>query len=130
MRHHDDQLVCRDLLQDLHDLHRGLRIQRARRLVGQQDIGIIDQGARDGHALHLSAGKLVGLFVDLIAESDLFQRLRCAASALGFAHARDRQRQLHVGEHALMRDQIVGLKDKTNRMIAIGVPIGVGVVLR
>ena len=42
-------------------------IQSARRLVAQKDFRVIDQSSCNGHSLHLSAGHLVGLFVQLIA---------------------------------------------------------------
>ena len=129
VRDHDDQLVPGDLLQDLHDLHRGLRVQRAGRLVGQKDIGVVDEGARDRHALHLPAGELIGLFVQLVAQAYFFKRLGCAASALALAHAGNRQRQFDVGQNALVRDQIVSLKNEADRVIAIRVPIGVRVIL-
>ena len=52
---HDHETVFGDVLQQLHDLNAGLTVQCAGRLVGQQDVGVVDEGAGDGHALHLSA---------------------------------------------------------------------------
>ena len=43
-----------------HDLGAGLRVEVARRLVGQQDRRIVDERARDRHALPLTARQLVG----------------------------------------------------------------------
>ena len=42
-------------------------------IVGQKNIGVVHQRTCDGNALHLTARHLVGLFVDLIAKSDLLQ---------------------------------------------------------
>ena len=92
VRDHDNELFVRDLLQKLHDLHRRFTVQRAGRLVGQQNLRIVDQRPRNRHALHLSAGHLVGLFMQLVTQTDLFQRLHGALSPLGLAHARKRQR--------------------------------------
>ena len=50
----------------------------------------------DGHALHLPAGHLVGLFVQLIAQPHALERLNGAGAALGLAHAGERERQLHI----------------------------------
>ncbi len=44
---------------DLHDLGRGLRVEIAGRLVGEQDRGLVDQRARDRDALLLAARELV-----------------------------------------------------------------------
>ena len=130
MRDHDNELFVRDLLQKLHDLHRRFTVQRAGRLIGQQNLRIVDQRPRNRHALHLSAGHLVGLFVQLVAQTDLFQRLHGALSPLGLAHARKRQRKLHVLQNRLVRDQVIALKDETDGMVAVGIPIPRGKVLR
>ena len=37
--------------------------------------------------------------------------------------ARQSQRQLHIGQHTLVGDQIVALEHEAHRMIAVGVPI-------
>ena len=125
VRDHDDQPIARDLLQDLHDLHARFRIQRAGRLVRQQNLRIVDQRARDRHALHLAAGHLVRLFGQLIAEADAFERLFRAFAAFGFRYAGQRERQLHVGQRVLVRDQVVVLKHEPHGMVAVAVPIGV-----
>ena len=125
VRDHDDEFVLRDLFEDLHDLHAGHGVKRARRFVGKQDIGIVDQRPRDGHALHLPARHLVGLFADLIAQPHLLQGGDGAGAALLAGNARKRQRQFDVGEHRLVRDEVVTLKHETHRMVAVGVPVGV-----
>ena len=55
VRDHDDQLILGDLLEDLHDLHAGGRVQRTGGLVGKENIGVVDDGAGNGHTLHLTA---------------------------------------------------------------------------
>ena len=125
VRDHDDELVLRDLLQDLHDLHGGLGIECARRLVRQQDIGIVDQRAGNGDALHLAAGHLARLFVELISEPDLLQRLDGASAPFGRSDAREGQRKLDVGQDVLMRDQVVGLENEADGVVAVGVPVRV-----
>ncbi len=128
MRDHDDELVFGDLLEDLHDLHGGLGVQRAGGLVGKEDVRVVDQGAGNGHALHLAAGHLIGLLVELIGEADLLQRLRGAAAALRGGDARECQRELDVGEHALVRDEVIGLEDEADGVVAVGVPVAVAEV--
>ena len=72
---HDHEAVLGHVLEQVHDLHGRVRIERAGRLVGQDDVRVVDQCAGDRHALHLAAGQLVWLLVDVFAESDLLQRL-------------------------------------------------------
>ena len=55
MGDHHDQPVGGDLLQEVHDLDTGVAVQGAGRLVCEQDIGVVDQRAGDGDALHLTA---------------------------------------------------------------------------
>ena len=126
---HDDELVLGYLLEDLHDLHGGVGVQGAGRLVGQKDIRVVHQGAGDGHALHLAAGHLVGLFVQLIPQAHLFQGLFGSRLPLRRGYAREGQGQLHVGEHGLVRDQVIGLKNEADGVVAVGIPVAVRKIL-
>ena len=47
-----------ELLQQRHDLEAGARVERAGRLVGEDQQRVVDQRARDRHALLLAAGEL------------------------------------------------------------------------
>ena len=55
-----DRPLTRDLLQDLHDLDRRLRIEGGGGLIGQNDIGLLHDGTRDADALTLSARQGIG----------------------------------------------------------------------
>ena len=66
----------------------------------------------------------------LIAESHLLQRVLCAFSALALRHTGDRQRQLHVGQHRLVRDEVVALEHEADRVVAVGVPVPIPVFFR
>ena len=65
----------------------------------------------------------------MIAKSHLGQGGLRSFHSLLLGHARQGQRQLHVGEHRLVGDQVVALKHEADRMIAVGVPISVSVFL-
>ena len=62
MGHQDDRgtLFGGGLGQQLHDVLAGEAVERARRLVGEDDRRLDDEGARDRHALGLTAGHLAG----------------------------------------------------------------------
>ena len=57
-----------------HDLDAGARVERAGRLVRQDELRIVDQRARDGHALLLSAGELARLVIDAVRQAHRVQR--------------------------------------------------------
>ena len=125
MRNHDDQAVVGDLGEQVHDLHTGLRVERARGLVGQQDLGIVDKRTGDGDALHLTAGKLAGLFAHVLGKPHAAERLDGALTALGAGHAGKREGQLDVFQNGLMWDKIVGLEHEADAVVAVRVPIAV-----
>ena len=83
MRYHDDQPVGGYLLEYAHDLGAGLCIESARRLVGEDDVRVVDESARYGHTLHLAAGHFCRLLVYLIAESYLLKGCYGAGPSLG-----------------------------------------------
>ena len=63
VRHHDDghTVVLVQLLQQLHHLHRSLRVQCARRLIGQNNLWMGDECSGYCHALFLSSRQFVGV---------------------------------------------------------------------
>ena len=124
---HDYEAVFCHILQQLHDLDARLAVQCAGGLVGQQDVGIVDEGAGDGHALHLAARHLGGALVELVPQAHLPQRLGGTAAALSARHARDGQGQFDVGEDGLVGDEIIALEHEADGVVAVGVPVPVGV---
>ena len=61
--HHNNglMLVAVELLQHYQHHQPGLRLEGARRLVGKDDLGVGNEGARDGHTLLLSTRHLIGI---------------------------------------------------------------------
>ena len=125
---HNYQALAGHLLQQVHHLHRRGGIQRAGGLVGQHNFGVIDQRTRNGHALHLPTRQLGGPLVRVLRQTHSFQGGHGAASSLPTRNPRKRKCQLHIGHHALVRDQVVALKHETHARIAVGVPVAVFVV--
>ena len=71
VRDHDDGFArLIQLGEQGHDFVAGARIEVARRLVGQNDVRIVDQGAGNGHALLLAAGQLRRPMAEPIAQAD------------------------------------------------------------
>ena len=98
----------------VHDLVRRPRVEVSGRLVGEKDGRRIDQRARNGDALLLSAGKLSRCVVLALRQSDDTQRFACALGTLRAGRRRRRidQRQFDILDGAGPSKQIVALKDK------------------
>ena len=128
--HHDHQPVPGHLPQDLHDLDAGLTVQGAGGFVRQEHLRIVNQGPGDRHALHLAAAELVGFLFHLVREADLLQGFRRPAPAFLPADAGQGQRQLHVGQHRLVRDQVIALEHKAHGVVPVGVPFPFRELLR
>ena len=82
----DADLVLQADQLELHLLAQ-LLVERRERLVEQQDLGPLDQGAGQRDALALAAGQLVGLALLEAVEPDHGQRLLDPRADLGARHA-------------------------------------------
>ena len=60
---------------EIHDLPAALLVQRARGLIDQQRLGLMDEGARDRDPLALPAGQLRGPLARVLGEPDGLQQL-------------------------------------------------------
>ena len=116
MRDHDDGVAVLfvdvfDQLQDL--LGRGI-VQRAGRLVAEEDVRILHDGAADGHALLLAAGELVGQLVPVLVEPERVQQL---------VNIQRRVREIGADLDVLLDvqvgDQVIELKDVAQVLAAV-----------
>ena len=73
------------------------------RLVGEQDVGVHGERARDRDALHLAAGELRRLVVHPVAEADLGRAAPRPAPCASSRHAAEEQRHLDVLERRDLR---------------------------
>jgi hypothetical protein len=95
----------------VHDLPSHLAVEGGGGLVGKDDVGLPGQGARDGHALALAPGELLGIVLGPVAETDFGQRLRGAGGGVASRQPLAVQRELHVPQRAQRPQQVVGLED-------------------
>ena len=65
-----------DLLQDADDVIGVRRVEIAGRLVGDDDVRMVDDGPGDGHALFLAAGELVREIPHLVGQIDELEDMR------------------------------------------------------
>ena len=84
VRDHDDRHVelALQVLHQVEDLRLRRHVERGRRLVGDQDLGVVDQRHRDHHALPHAARELVRVVVDaLVGARDLRRARGCRSRA-------------------------------------------------
>ena len=68
------------------------------------------------------------MLVQLVAQTHFLQRLGGPAAALGTRYAGNGQCQLHVGQHGLVGNEVVALEHEADGVVAVGVPVAVGVL--
>ena len=112
MRHHDDgaSLAVQFAQQAQDDLFVD-RVQIAGGLVGQNDLGIVDQGARDADPLLLPAGKVGRQMPGAVLQAHMGQgrqRLPLVGHAVKVLGQHD------VFERGEVRDQVELLEDETD----------------
>lgn len=100
------------------DVAAGLLIEVAGGLVGQNQRGRIHQRAGDGDALPLAAGELARAVLRAVGEADALERLEGALAALVGVHARVEKRQLDVLPDRRARQEVEGLEDEAELLIA------------
>src|SRR5699024_1733002 len=81
-----------DTLDDVEDVLGRLRVERARRLVSEEDRRVRREGARDADALLLPARELRRVGARLVGEADEVEELGDARVALRAGPARDLER--------------------------------------
>jgi hypothetical protein len=115
---HDGVAAGVEGVEEGHDLEAGFGVEVAGGLVGEDDGGVVDQGAGDGDALALAAGELVGLVVHARFEADVGERLLGALDALGGGRAVVDERQLDVVQRGGAGQQVEGLEDEADFLVA------------
>ena len=107
-----------ELVEEGHDLVAGLGVEVSGGLVGEDDGGVVDQGAGDGDALALAAGELVGLVHHAGAEVDGLEDFLGAGDALGGGGAVVDEGQLDVVQGGGAGEQVEGLEDEADFLVA------------
>ena len=77
-------------------------------------VRVVDDGARDGDALLLTARELARVVVHAVLEADHAQRRLRALLALGREQLGEQERQLDVLERGEHRHQVVRLEDEAD----------------
>ncbi len=104
-----------DVEEETDDLLREIVVEIPGRLVGDQDLGLIDQRARDGDPLLLSSRKLAGEARHAVRESDAAQRLEGDALLPAVIETQDTGQKGDVLEDRLPLDEAEVLEDHADR---------------
>ena len=105
------------LLEELHDLAALARVQVAGRLVGEDDLRVGDDRARDGDELLLAAGELVRIEVLLADDVEAIEDVADHAVALGLLDVAIRQRHVEVLVHRQMIEQVIALEHEADVLL-------------
>jgi hypothetical protein len=116
MRDHDAGAVLfvNQLGEGLHDLMGALGVEAGGRLVGQDNFRLVDQGAGDGDALLLTAGKLAGTVLEPFAQPQAVEQIAGALATLPVELAVESQQQLDIFLSAEKGHQVVSLERKAD----------------
>ena len=104
--------------EDGDDLLAGLGIEVAGRLVGQDQRGLVHQGAGDGHPLPLPARKLVRPVRHAVGELHRLQGLAGDLQARRFLDAAVDQGQLDIVQRRGARQQVEDLENEADLLVA------------
>ena len=127
---HDDEAIARDLAKKVHDLHGRGGVEGTRGLVGEKNLGVVDESACNSYSLHLPAGKLARFLVHMFAKAHFGERIEGAFAALGSPDARERESELNVRKDTLVGDEVVALENETDAVVAVAIPVAVPEVFR
>ena len=120
-RHHHRTTAPRDREEQPHDPVGRHGIEVSRRFVGQQQAGLVEQGAGDHQALLLSARKLERHFVVLGFQPDQLQYFVDTASDFRFGSpACGPHHVVEVLEHVAVGQQLIVLEDDADLPAQIG----------
>ena len=111
-----DLLLPVQLFHDVEQVLGGVGVEVGGGFVGQDEFGLGGQGAGHGDALLLSSRELAGAAVEAVAQAHGLQQLYGPFRAFGFGPALQVHDKLHVLQGREHRQQVVGLKDKTDVM--------------
>src|SRR5438552_1298704 len=118
MCHHDDGVATLVIepCQQFHDLVAARCVEIAGRLIGEKHQGIGDNGARDGDALLLAAGKLRRGVMLAALDADEPQGLAGALMALAPGRAAIDERQFDILDRGGAGEEIVALEDEAKKI--------------
>ena len=119
MGDHDDGVSLGvEVVEDLHDFAAGGGVEVAGGLVGEEDVGLADEGAGDGDALELAAGELLGVVSEPSAESEALGVVAGEPSPFGLGDAAVDEWEGDVVDDVEVVEEVEGLEDEADVFVA------------
>src|ERR1700676_5274453 len=100
--------------EELHDLFALCGVKVSRGLVGENELGILDDRASDADQLLLTARKLVGKEIFLADDVEAVEDVADQADALFVGHILIRERDFQIFEDSKIVDQVIALKNEAD----------------
>src|SRR3712207_2749350 len=100
-----------------------MRVEIARRLVGQKQARRVGNRAGNRNTLLLAAGELARTMIETLAQPQKGQKLRSAILRLGLREAADELRDDHVLQSRELRQEVVKLVDEAELLAADAGPL-------
>lgn len=102
------------------DLEGAFGVEGGSGFVGEDDGGVVDEGASNGDALALAARELAGEVVHAVGQAEAGEQF-AGAGFVGFVEAAiEAQHQFDVLERSVVGDEVVGLEGETDVFAAEG----------
>ena len=123
VRHHDhgDPLPHVEVDEDLHDNVCAACIQITCRLVEEQNLGLVRDGASNSHSLLLTTGQLVREMIHSLFEADILQELAGSVpDFLSGKFALELHWKFNVFERGERTNQVEGLENEAELVEADG----------
>ena len=115
---HDSPPFVVERPEERHDLFSGRLIERAGRLIRQQNTWIVDQRPGNRDSLLLPAGQFGGPVVRPVRQSHRRQMMHRPLPPLACSHGGVGQRQLDILQRGMGREQVEALEDETQLTIS------------
>ncbi len=131
--HHEcDAFFRDDVEEEVKDDGAGLFVERAGGFVGEQNTGLVHEGAAEGGALAFAAGELLDALMEAVAEAGALGEVVQARESGGARNAGGDGRDQAVFLEGEIGDEVVELEDKADFVAqeaeGVGVPVDLDAV--
>ena len=95
-----------------------VRVETARRLIGEDHQGVVDQRTGDRHTLLLTTGELCRLVLPALGQSHHVEQLFRLLFRCGVTHVAYQRGDHHVLQRGELGQQLMKLKDESDMLVA------------
>ncbi len=118
--------VAGDLAEEFHDLAAALAVEGGGGFVGEEEAGLVGEGAGDGDALLLAAVEGVGEVAGAVADAEVIEEFGGAAAGWAWGDVVDFEGDGDVFEGGEEGDEVGLLEDEAEVLTAVGAEVDEG----